>query len=538
MIHRSIRRVGNRNNKRIDGLIALGVVIRRANRHPSAEVDLKGMAELRWKKSESMRKMCEARLRGQWTTRALPKEGKVLASEVRKAYESDRKRAELALQLDLALERFCARRADVEGRNSVLSLLAYQTLESHYVARVPPMEDMVKLVEALKTDTPCAEAEFFFKHGGTGLWRAWQALTGQGRSYPPKKQTVDWRLEQIGNAATWEPQTEKAPAIASLQTIANSEGEPGAIARKASLRRWRTFKTLKLAALVATVSLALSAATYVYIDPGLRAYRVYLRDGMDEAISILEAELNSKEASDYAYYLLGHGYYLKGEYDKAKKVAFELLLNAKTDNTRGDCYYLLGHISKDLGHPERAISHFQEAQVFFKNSPLRLYSSKISEAWASTPDSAMRILNELAPMIEKDGFEGNKLHFLRIKTRVSIQMKNYGDALNSAFQARKLCSTKNDIGRIYSNIGYIYAATGNLAEGTRYTDEAEGIFRKEKDERLLIYNDLNKIVIRKCQGASFAIQKRIANYAKKTGDSTLQADLEKALNEGCLLNGA
>ncbi len=525
MIHRSIRRVGNRNNKRIDGLIALGVVFRRANRHPSAEVDLKGVAELRWKKNESMRKMCEARLRGQWTTRALPKESKVLASEVRNAYDSDRQRAELALQLDLVLEKFCARRADVEGRNSVLSLSAYQTLESHYVAHVPPMEDMAKLVMALKTDTPCAEADFFFKHGGTGMWRAWQALTGQGRSYPPKKQTIDWRLEQIGDAATWEPQTEKAPAIASSPIIANSESRPGAKDRPS---RWRTFKALKLSAMVMVALLVVSSA-YTYIDPNMRVFEIMMTTGSREVLIYIQKQAEGR--GDYYYYSLWYSHYRSGNFSKAKEEISKLSSETKDGYTKASCHYTLGTIARESGAPEISIGHLKQAERHLENfgghPPL---SFLINLDLAKSYLESTRI-NKASDYFQKAEMMSSyskdfQYYFWETSGRIKFEQGRYWEALDDFKTSEVYIRNDDERFSFHAWVSACFWAQGDSGSAISHIDEAS-LFAT--NDWMRAHLNTVRIGVRNCFGQNYnKLEAQVLAWLEKHPNEYLKRKLERA----------
>ena len=481
-------------------------------------------------------------MRGQWKTRFLPTESKVLASEVRDAYHSDRKRAELALQLDLVLEKFCARRSGVEAKSGILSIGAYRILESHYVEHAPPVEDLAKLVEALKSDTPCGEAEFFFKHGGMGLWRAWQCLTGQGRSYCSVVQNAESSLDQMGECVTWEPECDRSGAIEPLPNAVSSVGTVEPIQRESIgmfRPKWRQpLRAFKVAMLLTVSSVALSAAGYFYIDPGLRAYRAYKIHGPAKALEILKEHLKGPVKGDYSWYTLAHSYYLKGNFDEASVVARKLTLETKSKTLIGDCYYLLGLINSRRGRIEQAIGYFKEADLLYIDSPVRLFNCQVARASALESSQTLELLSKISESIKDSKEALDWPYFWRVRIKALRALGRHTEAIEPGLQAMKqLELDDNSYAQIQSSLGYSFACLGDFSNAYAATDEAKAIFTARNDSFSIQSNNLNYILLRKCQGLPFReIEKELIQFASSIGDEVLVEELLRTMRERCDAN--
>ncbi len=532
-----------RNNKRVDGLLALAVVRRIAERQGSNKkmVSLDGVLDIRWRNNPEMRAKCRNRLAGQWRYRGLPIDKPAPAGLVRDAFREDMARAEQALRFDRALHKLCIR-LEATGPSGLLSPDAFRTLDTYYVKRLPPMGDLERLTTALETNQRTSESTFFFEFGGAAMWRAWTALTGEGRRYAPKKRSLETRLDDVcasvGLKPESQPETERPNAAAATAEapaeVAAAKPTPERLtpaSTETRPRRWRAFRTVKLAALLLCASLLMSAAAYNYIDPNWRAYRVFRTEGFSKALTILKAQANGLEKGNYSWHLLAYSYYQNGHYFKAEELTLEVLSATESETIKGDCYHLLGLIRAITGQTIQAMGFFEEAKSKFDKKSTRYANVVVSIAEISESSKSIRTLDELQTTSEE---YINAPYYWRIKSRALIKAGDYEGSLAASKNGLSSSVTETQMGRFFHLLGKAHALLGNIDSAFEYSDRAKDIFISNKASLPLVYNDVNYLLIRRCLGLPYdQIEESVIKFASEHNETGLEEELEKALTSPC-----
>ncbi len=431
-------------------------------------------------------------------------------------------RGELGIRLGKAVAKACKTKPDGPKQVKKEHLDVYGLL---------PLDDLRQLVLDMERGEPrTIDSESLLQIAGPGLAEAWTERFGK----PRKASGLANRERLVCKLAKFEKDSGRV-----TQRKLNQEKihivEPPILQLPKLKNTARGFRRLGLVAIL-TFSLGLTG--YLYTDPGLRAYRLFREKGIAPALKQLKSEIDSLEKGNYAWYLLGHSYFLNGDYDKAKNIALETLAETKKIMIAGDCYYLLGSIALVQGKKEQAIGHLKNAkEQYGDNFIYRSFNSDVSIASITPGSKALDLLDSLLPMVQDSGIDLNRHYYWYIRMKIESRLGKYAPALNSAYRSQDLAATENELAKIYSEMSFIHIAQGNIDEGLRLSDQAAAVFAKEGDLVGSMYNEVNTLAVRRCMSQPFGlIEKKIRDFANQTNDHQLLVELNRALGLECVIS--
>ncbi len=530
------------NNKRIDTIMIVAVVAKRtANRRFDAW-SLADLVRIRYRPGMPGYKACLSRMAQQWTRRF--GDVKTVDSQtLLAAYsEDERTRGKKGLELDEAITRFCKKRGDDGPR--MLPASAVRHLQEYFVYGVPKDdEDWDNTIRALNNDEAGGEADYFHKYGGKALLRTWRQLTGEGRAKrkqgtaKPAVDPVD-QLDRYCEVEGIRPAPKPAEVSAPVAPASRPAARVGAEVVRP--RRWRTFKALKMVALLSVVSFVMTAAAYYYVDPNLRSYHTLINHGERDALEILRSQIKGGSSGDWSWYYLAFAEYKNGNYDDASQKAFELINNSKTELLTGDCFYLLGAIHTKRGESNIAQAFYDKSLSFYdpekhKTRFLMANLGMANSLLLQNPVLARKAILKIAPNVPalKNG-ELKSAFFSRL-TKLNYFSGEYNQAITSAKDGLETSVSEEREAEFCIELGFLYGLSGDPDASILYSDRASAILKNYDDPSKTINLTLNEVVSRRLLKIDAQMkEKEIDDWLAKHPDPFLQkkVDIAASIQEG------
>ena len=292
-------------------------------------------------------------------------------------------------------------------------------------------------------------------------------------------------------------------------------------------------------AILTTVGLAISAAGVVMVQDPFELLRRY---GLATAKQALPAVPQTAEEIYNQSWLA----YLEGKHDLAAHGIYTLLAEDSVPNyLQGDSYYLLGLIDTQKGQYQQGVGHYLQAYETYllDTASARLYivGIEIANSYVALDsyEHAETWLVSAFDHYQNDRAAGKKVQdiwqYYLVKLEIAAARENYGEALIYAMAGlEETVNTKNRamFPYAYSQVGFWYGVNGCPELAAYYTDLANGAYLGTGDDRPLVFNMINSLLLQRQWG--YSIKPRsvtaIRSWAQEREDQKVENVLNLALS--------
>ena len=243
--------------------------------------------------------------------------------------------------------------------------------------------------------------------------------------------------------------------------------------------------------------------------------------------------------------------YRASRYEVAERKAFAVLSEDITDHERGDALYLLGEVRVTTGKHWEGLGHFSEALGLYDRS-INRYLCQLGRVKAflgvGDLDGARASYDEAWILYENSPDENYLDVFFSVGVGLFIRRGDFEQALLLAKNRHELIGKRNeqretqgletmddDLAGALSDLGLLYAVSGNWSLGFEFTVRSQGLIRVLGDDRRHYHNQYNFVFLQRCMFGEpdLHLVQEIEAWSKMNGDIELEYYLNLALTLEC-----